>query len=131
MKHINTKPQTYSSLTSHSDIWRRLRWEASVFEPEGEVHQGGQSCQSLQGSKRLLKDISSLKVVMDGSVRPGSPQWLCVCACVHVGVCVHLHVSEEEGEEDSTKCSAVPLPLLSPSCLCFTLQTALCQISSL
>lgn len=92
-----------------------LWWEASVFEPVEEVRQGGQSCQSLQGSKRLFKDISSLKVVMDGSVRPGSPQWLCVCACVRWGVCVcvHLHVSGE----DSTKCSAAPShPPSSPVC---------------
>lgn len=67
----------------------------SVFEPVDEVRRGGRSRQSLRGSKGLFKDISSLKVVMDGSVRPGSPHWLCVCACVCVRV--HLHVSGEDG----------------------------------
>lgn len=92
--------------TVHSDVWRGLRWEASAFEPVDEVRQGGHSCQSLQGSKRLFKDVSSLKVVMDGSVKPGSPQWLCVCASVRqcVCVCAHLHVSRDDG----AKCSAAP-----------------------
>lgn len=84
-------------LSSQSDLWRALRGETSIFEPMSGI-QGGQICQSPQGSKSLFKDISSVKVVMDGPVGPGSPQWLCVCLrplmCVRPFICMSAKTAQ-------------------------------------
>lgn len=95
----------------------------SVFEHVEEVQWGGQSCQPLRGSKRLFKDISSLKDVMDGSVSHAVPQRLCVYACVCVvWVCALVCLQQRQHKKS---CSPLPPPHVDSP-----LQTAGCQISA-
>lgn len=70
-------------------------WKRSAREDRAANHS--------EGSKRLFKDISSLKVVMDGSVRTRAVP----TGYVYVRACTFCMSAEE------TKCSAAPPPLLS------------------
>ena len=68
-------------------------WKRSAREDRAANHS--------EGSKRLFKDISSLKVVMDGSVRTRAVP----TGYVYVRACTFCMSAEE------TKCSAAPPPV--------------------
>ena len=73
-------------------------WKRSAREDRAANHS--------EGSKRLFKDISSLKVVMDGSVRTRAVP----TGYVYVRACTFCMSAEE------TKCLAAPPPHPPPVC---------------